>query len=292
MPINIPRGPSADPIADANRLTLRDHLLLDWLAEHYLLTADQIARALFSSLRTAQRRLQLLTAIGALYRYRPQHGSPGGLTQYGLGRLGALLRPHAYHLSDSARRTRAPRTDLERRARIAADPAQQRHLTGVNEFFIRLHVHTAAQPRDRLTRWWSEQHATAEYAVYPGNIRPDGHGIWDTGHGEVGFFLEHDRGTENLARVLKKLDGYRQLASRGPTYPVLLHLPGRRREDNLQRELGLLQLTIPVLTAVHADDPAGQVWAMPGITRRRFHLHELPSSHGEPGPFNPTHPDY
>lgn len=289
MPINIPRRPSSDPLTDANRLTLRDHQLLDWLAEHYLLTTDQITRALYPSLRTTQRRLQVLTAIGAVYRFRPLNGTVGaGSTRYGLGKLGSMLRPHAYHDPDN-RRTRPPRTDLERRSRLVASP-RQNHLLGINEFFIRLHAHTRTNPGERLTRWWSEQHATAEYASYPGHIRPDGHGIWTTEHSEVGFFLEHDRGTEDLSRVLAKLDSYQRLAEDGPTYPVLLHLHSRRREDNLRQHLAGLTLTVPVLTTTHDDNPAGPVWAMPGITHRRLRLHEVVSDHGKPGPFNPAHP--
>ena len=42
------------------RLTPRDRLLLSWLAEHYLLSTDQVARALFDSRRTAQQRLTIL----------------------------------------------------------------------------------------------------------------------------------------------------------------------------------------------------------------------------------------
>lgn len=293
MPINIPRGPSADPIADANRLTDRDHLLLDWLAEHYLLSAGQISRALYPALRTAQRRLQLLTAIGAVYRYQPARGSTGWSSLYGLGRLGVLLRPHAYYDPDH-RNLRPPRSDLERRARFAAY-SRREHLLGTNEFFIRLHAHSRQNPQRRLTRWWSEQHATAVYADFSGKIRPDGHGIWATEHGEAGFFLEHDRGSETLEQVVRKLDRYEHLAEDGPSYAVLLHLHSREREAHLLNKLAeraqtASGLTVPVLTAVHDDDPAAQVWAMPGVTHRRLWLHEIPSSHGSSGPRNPAHP--
>jgi hypothetical protein len=51
-------GPSGMSVY--RQLTPRGRLLLSWLAEHYLLSTDQVARALFDSLRTAQQRLTIL----------------------------------------------------------------------------------------------------------------------------------------------------------------------------------------------------------------------------------------
>jgi hypothetical protein len=136
-------------------------------------------------------------------------------------------------------------------------------------------------------RWWSEQHATNVYTQ--AGIRPDGHGVW-TRHGHtVGFFLEHDNGTENLARVVAKLRGYERLAAFGPRYPVLLWVPSARREAHLLDVLAGLRTADPVVaTAVHGPDPAGRIWALAADPTRRRHLHELPSDHGPVGAINPN----
>lgn len=57
------------------RLTERDRLLVFLLAEHQVLTTDQIAQVAFGSLRRAQDRLVRLRVIDVLARFR--FSSPG-----------------------------------------------------------------------------------------------------------------------------------------------------------------------------------------------------------------------
>ncbi len=57
--------------------------------------------------------------------------------------------------------------------------------------------------------WWSERRCAAEWGDF---VRPDAYGVWEEGGDRVEFFVEHDTGTETLARVAAKLDGYRDLA--------------------------------------------------------------------------------
>ena len=111
---------------------------------------------------------------------------------------------------------------MERTERIVGS-RRLAHLLGTNQLFIDLHAYARTDRRARLVRWWSEQHATAAYAL--SGIRPDGHGIWQVGDHTVGFWLEHDRGTEKIATVLDKLRNYARLAEVGPRYPVLLRVP-------------------------------------------------------------------
>ena len=65
-----PSRSQPDPLIALRRLSQRDRLLLSWLAEHFVLTTDQIAAALFPSLRAAQRRLTVLHRIGAVSRFQ------------------------------------------------------------------------------------------------------------------------------------------------------------------------------------------------------------------------------
>jgi hypothetical protein len=167
---------------------------MSWLAEHYLLSTDQIHRALFIALRTAQMRLTILHRLQVLHRFAfsTARGAPESSYLYTLGPVGLRRHPTAYADPDNAR-LKAPRSSIERADRIARSPTLP-HLLGVNQFFIDLHAHTRAHPDTRLLRWWSEQHATAAFSR--AKIFPDGHGIWAAGTCTVGFFLEHDRGTE------------------------------------------------------------------------------------------------
>ncbi|MGW5079530.1 replication-relaxation family protein [Micromonospora echinospora] len=285
------RRPSRQERLDLlRRLTLRDRQLLDWLAEHYLLSTDQIAHALFPSRRAALLRLATLHCIEAVTRFVDV---TTGTSQYlyALGPLGAVLHPSAYTDPDRPS-ARPPRSNIERTERIVGS-TKLRHLLGVNQLFVDLHAHTRTNPNAKLARWWSEQHATAAYAA--ADIRPDAHGIWTVGDHSVGFFLEHDNNTENLNRVLRKLRAYERLAEFGPRYPVLLRVRSRRREANLLRALAGLPTTMPVATGIHSEHPASRTWTLTtDLTPRRW-LHELPSDHGPDNPAtNPhrfTHPD-
>jgi hypothetical protein len=282
-------SPIRDPLADVRRLSGRDRLILSWLAEHYVLSTEQLAAALFPSLRAAQRRLTVLHRIGAVSRFAfPRTEQDSGSYRYTLGPLGVRLYPTSYTDPDNPA-AKPPRTHVERRARIIRSP-RLGHLLGVNQFFIDLLAYARQRTDAQLMRWWSEQHATAIYSARSRQLRPDGHGIWSVGDGEVGFFVEYDSGTENLARVIKKLPAYERLATEGGArYPVLLWVPDRRREANLLRLLAGVPTAMPVATAVHCADPAAPIWALPGDPGPRLHLHELPSGHGPRSTVDPVH---
>jgi DNA-binding CsgD family transcriptional regulator len=285
---SVSRSPSRrDRLKNTARLTDRDHTILGWLAEHYLLSTDQITKAKFTGPRRARKRLRELYDIEAVNRFVDvTTGSRQYL--YALGALGQVVKPTSYHHPD---RPDAPaaRTSVERTERIVGS-RKLAHLLGVNQFFIDLIASARTIDGANVERWWSEQHTTAAYAGFAG-IQPDGHGIWRLGDRTVGLWLEHDRGTEPLRTVLDKLPAYARLADAGgPRYPVLLHVPSRAREEHLLDALAHLRPSMPVATAVHADHPAGLAWTLAGDrTRQRRWLHELPSDHGHPDPVNNPH---
>lgn len=289
------------PLASYSRLTPRDRVLLDLLDEHQTLLADQIQRALFTNRRTCQLRLDVLRQLQFVDRFR--FAGPRGGTEpwrWVLGLAGARFQAAA-----TGRPLPTERAHGESMARLSANPALQ-HLISSNEFFVRLHHAGRARTETTtsvgaisvtgastdpeisgdlsgefagpvvLQRWWSERRATTRFS----QIAPDGHGIWTAGGSSVGFFLECDYGTENLARLRTKLTGYARLAhSGGPTYPVLFWLPAPEREANLRAYLRGETFGVPVATAVHEVDPAGRVW-MPTDGWQRCYLHELPADHG------------
>jgi hypothetical protein len=265
-------------------LTARDHHLLRWLAEHYVLSTDQIAQALFPSRRAARLRLALLHSLEAVSRFVDVTTGDRQYL-YTLGPLGVVVYPTRFN-DPNRPDTRPPRISVDRTERIIGS-RKLAHLLGTNQLFIDLTAHTRTDPGARLARWWSEQHATAVHAR--AGIQPDGHGVWTAAGREVGFFLEHDRGTENLTTVLRKLRGYEQLAGYGPRYPVLLRVPGRRREQHLLDALAGVPTAMPVATGIHAEHPAGPAWTLASDPGLRRWLHELPSDHGPDNPATNPH---
>src|SRR5690606_34143862 len=133
---------------------------------------------------------------------------------------------------------------------IAVSP-RLTHQIGVNEFFVCLHAHSRRQG-GTVEQWWSEHRCAAMWGDL---ARPDAFGRWtqhraDGTTATLDFFLEHDTGTETLARVTAKLGRYADLAeATGTTTPVLFWLPSPKREANLRRLLDTPE--IPVATAVH-----------------------------------------
>jgi hypothetical protein len=270
----------------SHRLRPRDYTIAELLDEHTTLTTDQITAILFSNPTTCRHRLHALRKVGFVDRFirnRPGAANPvcwvpGSLS----ARYTALARDERPPTAKALR---------ERQDRVYTTP-QLEHLLASNQVFITLLAHARRHPGTRLARWWSSRTTAAGYG---GRIKPDGHGVWTEGDRSVGWFLELDRGTEALPRVAGKMAAYRRLlAEGGPAYPVLFVLPSRAREQNLHRKLAegpAPTLTVATTSPEAGVDPAGPIWRVVGNGRHRLALADLPSGHGQPGPFNPGPPE-
>jgi hypothetical protein len=261
------------------QLTSRDLTIADWLDRHGVLTTTQITAAFFTSPTTASHRLAKLRAVGLLDRFhRPHPGGGFGPWHWVIGALGVQITTAARGVAPPA-----PRSLRARHARLV-DSAKLPHLLGTNQFFVDLHAHARTHPGNRLVRWWSEPETHTRYG---GRIQPDGHGLWRDDDITIGLFLEYDRGSEDLRRLVRKLAAYDQLAGDGgPAYPVLFWLHSRHREDNLHAELARHRLAgrVPVATAARdsAAHPAGRIWSLVGEPGRHS-LGDLPFDHGNAG---------
>lgn len=274
-----PPSPRPDPLAGLRHLTERDRTLLGWLAEHYVLTTEQAAEALYPSLDYAQRRLRILHRIGAVSRFAlPEPGRHTGSYRYTLGELGARMHPTAYTDPENPNAP-SPRTHLERRARIARSP-RLNHLLGVNGFFTALHGHARTEAGQAASaavlRWWSEQHITASVSPHAPAVRPDAHGIW-TCHGrQLRFFLEYDNATYDLPRLGRKIAAYQKLRTgEAAADALLLYVAHERRRDRLTEILTGLNTSRVIALAVHGQHPAGPVWTTPSRPGEQLHLGEL-----------------
>jgi len=157
---------------------------------------------------------------------------------------------------------------------VVALAAGQRtaHTLGVNGIFCALHAAARSRPDATLHAWWSERRCAAEWGDF---VRPDAYGVWEEAGHRVEFFVEHDTGTETLARVATKLDGYRDLTeAEGAARPVLFWLAQPGREPALRRALE--GTALPVATAAAGTgSPADAVWLALGEAAPRRRLIEL-----------------
>jgi hypothetical protein len=180
------RLPVVDPVLRVqSQMTDRDCVLLEWLAEHGVLTSFQIAQALFPPLDYAQERLRKLVGLRVLERFRPNRLGGGSfpyhyvLAQLGLEVVSAQRGEHLQRgYQDRARRRR---WQLTNRANLP-------HLVGANGFFTALAGQAPAHLRGELARWWSARQcqqigafatddADIAERVYTPKSRPDGHGV-------------------------------------------------------------------------------------------------------------------
>jgi hypothetical protein len=264
-------------IADlAYRLTARDRDLLTLVWEHRVLSTTQITALYFPTPERARQRLNRLHQLHALLRFRPWTPIGSKPWHWVLGPTGAHVLAIEHGQTPSAFGYRQDSATA-----IAVSP-RLGHQIGVNDFFVNLHAHAKSQDNGTsLDQWWSEHRCAA---LWGDLTRPDAFGRWtqplaDGTPATLDFFLEHDTGSETLARVTSKLCGYADLAeATGTTTPVLFWLPSPKRETNLRRLLGTPE--IPVATAVHTpanspEGPAGPVWQPAGATGPRRRLGEL-----------------
>ena len=75
--IHIVHPPASHALSEGRRLTSRDHHVVELLAEHKALTADQVARVAFPNATRARHRLLILVQRGVLVRFRHGRRLPG-----------------------------------------------------------------------------------------------------------------------------------------------------------------------------------------------------------------------
>ncbi|MBO2451629.1 replication-relaxation family protein [Actinomadura barringtoniae] len=277
----------------AYRLTERDRNVMKLVWEHRVLTTEQLNAVYFTHPRIAQRRLQALHCRLALLRFQPW--VPVGRTPWHwvLGPAGAHILAAEQGITGR---------EFGYRHDTAMDIATSRHLghhIGLNDFFVRLLAHARQHPdQAKLIEWQSERQCAS---LHGDHVRPDAFARWsETPPGRppalLKFFLEHDTGTETLARVAAKLNGYTaQAAAAGHLTPVLFWLPSPTREANLRRLIGTPP--VPVATAVHTpasmpEGPAGAVWLPAGVRGPRRRLAALADAWEFTSPPQPdTEPD-
>jgi hypothetical protein len=268
----------------SGHLTDRDRSLVRLVAEHRVLTTGQLAAMYFTNLTTARHRLAVLVRLGLLRRFRPRREVGSAPGHYLLGPLGAAL----LGAEDRDERKWLPQVRADRQLALARSQ-RLAHMTGASWFFAALIRH-ARTSGGKLTQWWGEQ-ATAQWLVpaYVGAgdlaVHPDGLGVWAQDGTDLAFVLEYDTGTEHLAQLTAKLDGYARPAGERSTspvgLPVLFCFRTTRREQSARRALAahpaasVLHIATAAIDPEHTS-PAGPVWlSLAGQPARPMRLIEL-----------------
>ena len=240
------------------------------LARYRVFTAAQLTEMFFTSYKVAAARLLRLVNLRVLERFQPHSPSWGSRPyHYVLGPLGAAMEgaERGEDPDRAARRWRGERAlALCRTQRLA-------HLVGVNGCYAALVGHARRHGGAALHEWLSE----VECARWTeGTVRPDAFGHWSEDGTAVEFFLEYDRGTETLSRLVAKLAGYERFeAERGASAWVVFGFAAARRERAARR--ALVGATVPVATAVLDAPvrPQDALWAPLGADTARLRLAAL-----------------
>lgn len=236
-------------------LTKRDREICHHIYDHAVLTATQISKLHFSTLRGAEKRLKKLYERRALDRFQPHV------------QLGSA--PYHYILDELGMRAVAADRglDLKRvRQRLQADldiPARSHlhHQLEVNDFFVSL-IKACRDSQDHyeLIRWWNEKRCKD---AWKGIVHPDGLGELSWSSGSVTFLLELDRGTERGQRLAEKLAYYRRFGAMRLGPEALLFLfPSLERELQARRSLEPVEgLTVATShRSAYEVGPLGPVW--------------------------------
>jgi len=268
----------------AARLTPRDRWLLEMLHEHRVLTTDTITRMAFPSGRAARLRLLRLYQWDVLDRFQPRLRTGAAPMHYVLGCAGAAVLAALSGLPLAALGYR--REDVL----ALAHHHTLAHTVAINDLFAQLVAHTTsvldhpanAVPSHEqvlLVEWWSQWRCLGRVGDL---VRPDAYGRITTPAAnpsarsvEFEWFLEFDFGTSTLATLAEKVTRYARLAAAtGAPTPVLVWLPGPRREAGAREALtrALYRLDqpdlVPVATTAPLDDHGPRNYTAPAHRAR------------------------
>ena len=194
-------------------LTDRDICVLDFLARYRELRREQLQRALFPSLATANKRLRWLYQQGLVGRtFLPVlHGSSQAV--YALERKGAERLAAQRQVDPDALEWRSSRTERS--------PFFLEHRLAIND--VRLAFELTAQKAAHSLAWQPEPACHHRFPVWDPEKRqerrfflgPDAYARTTGPDGAVAFFLEVDRGTEGHRRLVDKVQTYLSLSASG-----------------------------------------------------------------------------
>ena len=232
-------------------LSDRDRRILEFVAESYYVTTNQIERACLvegtplARARMARRLLWSLVGKQLLFRLERSIGGIGGGSGSGvftLDRAGVWIL--ARQRGEPERRFRPPE---ERGLSFLL------HTLSVTEHLVTLIEHVRSLTDTELLRWLGEPgcHRSFRFRGKEAWLRPDALVEVRTGAEIVTSLLEVDRSTQSLPTLARKLRGYLRYARIAPleTPKVIVSIESPRRMGALDELLPLLARQEGVATA-------------------------------------------
>jgi Replication-relaxation len=220
------------------------------------------------SLDRAQRRLAQLHQLGVVERFRPYRQQGSHPYYYLLDHAGALL-------ISSERGIEVGELDYSRAKTLRLASSQQlRHQVETNGVVTRLAQALRATAGAALLEWWGQRRCARSWGEL---VRPDAHLRMQLPTGALALSLEHDRSTENHARLQEKLDRYEELAlALEQPLTLLLTLTRERREREARHALRPTGDVLLLSTTVerHHADPLASNW-LPAAGQTRIALEDL-----------------
>lgn len=251
-----------------NHLTERDTQICIDIFEHRFLTNHQVFQLHFRSEYRARARTLQLFEFQVLDRFRPPKRPGSWPLHYVLDRLGAEVVAGALNVDPRLYFERNRVSRLVRSSRLA-------HMRNVNDFFCRLAYAARTTGTGRLDRWLGEARSSGHCQ---GIVHPDGIGLLKGRSLTARFFLELDRGTENVDQLAAKILDYDEAAISKHLPRILLFcFQTERRERSAMPALRSRRLIVATSTLDrHLADPLGPNW-LPIEEERRVRLLEIPT---------------
>lgn len=262
----------------AHRIQERDIEILFDLHEHRVLTTRQVRDLHFNCYRVAGRRLLSLFELDLVTRFRPPRRTGSHPYHYTLEEPGALIV--ATRLDIELKQTGFRRDTPKRIAKsIRLD-----HWVETNDFFCHLAWSLRTSGAGSLIEWWGERRCRGLWDL----VEPDGLGRIRSQDGDLSFFLELDRGTENHDQLRAKSEGYADMPLLEDTPRLLLFsFPTPRREAEARRAIETPGMSVATTVRERVTtDPLGPVWQPLGHPFR-VPILELPEAAPLPDPHVP-----
>lgn len=249
------------------RLDELDWNVLETIALLRLVSGPQLQRAIHGPDDAAKQRrirqMSRLSRLGLTLRFERPAGRPEG---------GAY--PSVYALDVAGLRLMYPEMAKPRRPWAPSNPYVAHHLAVAEVYVGLVELTRQAGAEVEILSLATEPKCWRSWITtlgIPMTLKPDAHLVLGTEADEAHWWVEVDRGTESLPRILAKcrtyLDYWRtgiEEAARGVFPKVLWVVPTERRRNQLIKALQRLDAEDQILFAVSTDDQATSVLAGPG----------------------------
>lgn len=255
-----------------NQLTERDTQICIDIFDHRFLTNRQIFQLHFPSEHRARARTLELFELKILDRFRPPKRPGSWPLHYVLDKLGAEVVAGALNVDPRVYFERNRVSRLVRSRRLS-------HMRSVNDFFCGLAYAARTTETCHLDRWFGEARSSG---YCQGIVHPDGITTLKGPSTSTSFFLELDRGTENVDQLAAKIIDYDEAAiSKHLPRLLLFCFQTERRERSAMPALWSRRLIVATSTLEkHLADPLGSNW-LPIAEERRVKLLEIPTPEEE-----------